>query len=248
MKGIYIIRNTATDMVYIGSSVDIQGRFRHHKSLLTRNKHQNKYLQHSWNKYGKESFEFSVLEETEDLINREQFWMDQYVDKYNFLSAFRKAGEFHHTEESKAKIGVAASKNRTGLKHSEETKEKIGKRCRGKSYEELYGKEKANKMKEIIRQRNLNRIYVKGRLASDETKSKMSESMKGKPQSEEKKKKCSDTKKGTKNPQYKEISKEVRSKIIELYVKYRYTRRRIALTINITQHIVKRVLVEEDIL
>jgi len=248
MKGIYIISNTTTDMVYIGSSVDIQGRFRHHKSLLSRNRHQNKHLQNSWNKYGKESFEFSILEETEDLIGREQYWMDQYENKCNFLSAYRRAGEFHHSEEAKIKIGQAASVHRLGSIHTLETRSKIGDRCRGKSYEELYGKEKAGEMREAIRQRNLNREYKTGFTRSQESKKKQSESMRGKSQSDEKKEKCRTSKIGNKNPQYKEIPNDIRMKIVSLYLEKHSSRRQIALTLGYTQHIISKVLKEEGIL
>jgi hypothetical protein len=38
--------------------------------------HRNKYLQAAWNKYGGEAFVFEILEFTNQLDEREQFWMD----------------------------------------------------------------------------------------------------------------------------------------------------------------------------
>ena len=54
---------------------------------------------------------------------------------------------YKHSEETKKKIGLKSSMK----KHTMETKEKIGRHSRGKTYEQLYGKEKADKLKEIRR-------------------------------------------------------------------------------------------------
>jgi group I intron endonuclease len=54
--GIYMIKNTLNNKVYIGSSNDIKDRVKHHFTALKFNKHQNKKLQRSYNKHGKENF------------------------------------------------------------------------------------------------------------------------------------------------------------------------------------------------
>ena len=58
--GIYSITNKINNKKYIGSSRDIEQRFRDHKYRLRINKHCNDYLQKSWNKYGEENFEFKI--------------------------------------------------------------------------------------------------------------------------------------------------------------------------------------------
>lgn len=86
MKGIYIIKCNQDEEVYIGSSVSIQTRWWHHKWLLNNSKHQNYKLQRAWNAYGDESFIFEVLEETDDIECREQFWVDYFWPKcYNII-------------------------------------------------------------------------------------------------------------------------------------------------------------------
>jgi hypothetical protein len=35
-------------------------------------------LQRAWNKYGEQSFTYEILEETDDVLNREQYWLDYY--------------------------------------------------------------------------------------------------------------------------------------------------------------------------
>lgn len=119
--GIYCIKNTINNLLYIGSSKNIKSRFYDHKSCLKANRHPNHYLQNSYNKYGKENFEFVILELVEDeknLIQKEQYYINFY------LSFDRKFG-FNLTkdiirrscsEETRKKISL---KNK-GRKHTEE--------------------------------------------------------------------------------------------------------------------------------
>lgn len=80
ISGIYIIRNIINNKVYIGSSVSINSRLSTHKNLLMNNKHFNKHLQSSYNKYGLNSFTFNILEITNvSIINeREEFNISLY--------------------------------------------------------------------------------------------------------------------------------------------------------------------------
>ena len=83
--GIYRIRNLINNKVYIGSTKNMKVRWAKHKALLRHNKHQNTHLQSAWNKYGEDAFVFEVIEEckTEDLISREQFFIDSLNPDYN---------------------------------------------------------------------------------------------------------------------------------------------------------------------
>src|SRR5271157_4148479 len=79
-SGIYKIINTSNGKFYIGSTKDTDKRWYDHKRELTLNIHINPKLQHSWNKYGKNAFTFSILEEVESdqikLFEREQHYLD----------------------------------------------------------------------------------------------------------------------------------------------------------------------------
>lgn len=81
-SGVYIIKNLVNGKVYIGSSIDIYNRWKTHKYGLKNNKHINQHLQNSWNKYGENNFDFSILEETSKLkttlIEKEQKYIDLY--------------------------------------------------------------------------------------------------------------------------------------------------------------------------
>lgn len=81
--GIYCIRNTVNDKVYIGKSKNIYKRIHQHLyDFKNQRKHENPHLLNSWNKYGKDVFEYFVLEfleEDEELVaQRELHWMDEY--------------------------------------------------------------------------------------------------------------------------------------------------------------------------
>lgn len=77
--GVYRILCLQTGKLYVGSSVDLRARWHHHRRSLRRGDHRNSYLQQAWNKYGEESFEFSVLQlaDAADRLKTEQAWMDK---------------------------------------------------------------------------------------------------------------------------------------------------------------------------
>jgi group I intron endonuclease len=146
--GIYQIRNKVNGKVYIGQSINLEQRKKHHFSLLCHNKHYSYHLQRAFNQYGESNFIFSILEEVKDplwLTVREQYWLDLKKASdpnygYNIAScaeAFFKGK--HHTEISKEKsrlsnLGKVAWNK--GLKTgplSEEHKQKIRIANKGKS-------------------------------------------------------------------------------------------------------------------
>jgi len=79
--GIYCIVNRTNNKRYVGSSIDVKNRFRQHRHCLKNNKHCNKHLQASWNKYGESNFSFrihSVLENSDNIIEDENYWINHY--------------------------------------------------------------------------------------------------------------------------------------------------------------------------
>lgn len=83
ITGIYCIENTVNHKKYIGQSVNIKERWRVHRKELYANKHDNDYLQKAWNKYGKESFSFYIVEEcTPEMLDEKEIY---YIDFYNTL-------------------------------------------------------------------------------------------------------------------------------------------------------------------
>jgi len=75
--GIYLIRNIRNGKVYIGSSLHMKNRWRDHRYDLKRNNHDSLHLQASWNKYGRDNFEFSIVElcPEDSLLDKESYWI-----------------------------------------------------------------------------------------------------------------------------------------------------------------------------
>ena len=78
IQGIYCIRCLPSTKLYIGSSINISNRVTQHKSTLKAGRHHNPQLQSDWLKYGGNNFTFSILEITESLTERENYWIDYY--------------------------------------------------------------------------------------------------------------------------------------------------------------------------
>ena len=62
MVGVYSIRNKINDCKYIGESINIFLRWQQHIEHLKQGTHVNYLLQEAWNQYGKNNFEFTLLE------------------------------------------------------------------------------------------------------------------------------------------------------------------------------------------
>lgn len=134
--GIYAIRCIldGKNTIYIGSSIHVITRMRHHKSALSRNKHDNPFLQSAYNKYGLSGFKFEIIEYTnaEHLDQQEQFWLDHFSKKgrvYNFglVSKSNWTGR-KHSSETKIKMSTARKKQippTLGIHPSQSTRDKI---------------------------------------------------------------------------------------------------------------------------
>lgn len=86
--GIYCIKNKLNHKLYIGKAKCIYKRIKAHITALnTKNKDENRHLINSWHKYGRDNFEYFVLEYLEPneqlLSERELYWQRFYkvIDK-----------------------------------------------------------------------------------------------------------------------------------------------------------------------
>lgn len=108
--GIYKIENLKNGKIYVGSSVNLESREYKHFWMLNRNEHDNEYLQHSYNKYGRDSFKFEIIEECDEnlLIEKENHYIDIYKSNtldYGYNLA--KVNEFRrntYNDEVKVKL------------------------------------------------------------------------------------------------------------------------------------------------
>jgi len=110
ISGIYKILCLANGRFYVGSSVDVHQRVNEHTSELSRRIHGNVRLQNSYNKYGPDAFEVSLLQAcSRDALRKvEQVWLDvtqAYDRKIGFnLSNNAFYGSYEVTDEIRKKI------------------------------------------------------------------------------------------------------------------------------------------------
>lgn len=131
--GVYQIRNLLNGKLYVGSVSHKKGfadRWSKHRTTLRHKKHFNQHLQCAWNKYGKEAFEFSILEEVmpKHCIEREQYYLDILNPEYNIRRCAKSNLGIKWTEESKQKL----SNSRRGMKFSQEHKDNLSKANAGR--------------------------------------------------------------------------------------------------------------------
>lgn len=83
-SGIYQIKNTINDKLYIGQTKNFSNRKRSHLKSLKNGTHYNRYLQRSYSKYGQDCFVFEIIErcEVEILNTRERYWIRKLQTEY----------------------------------------------------------------------------------------------------------------------------------------------------------------------
>lgn len=175
--GVYAIQNTVNGKVYVGSSKNIEVRWRNHRHQLNANRHHSRYLQRVWNLDGADAFIFKILIicSKENLILYERIGLSAWKHaNYNVSQVCGTRLGVPQSEETRKKIGEAVRNM------SDETRRKMGQAHVGLRHSE----ESKLKMSEI----------GKARVIPEETRQRMSESSKARvraPLSEETKLKIS---------------------------------------------------------
>lgn len=192
ITGIYKIENVTNGKIYIGSAVSMSKRWTLHKCLLSSNRHHSKHLQSSWNLCGEDKFIFSAVEicPKEDLIAREQYYIDTLNPEYNMCRVAGSPLGRKHTQESKDKMSrrvfsaehrAKISKAKLGHVPSPETIEKFRQRNIGKvrSQESRDKQSASNKGKKLSEEgkRNISKSLM-GHAVSEETRLKLSDAAK----------------------------------------------------------------------
>ena len=147
MIGIYGIHNLVNDKWYVGQSINIDLRWKHHRWALYNEYHYNTHLLYSWSKYGADKFQFVVLEECgcDELNAKEIYWIDKLhalTNGYNICEGGNSTRGCKWTDVTKQKF----AKNRLGelnpfygKHHSKEWKTTFSNRQRGVN-NHLYGR------------------------------------------------------------------------------------------------------------
>ncbi len=170
-SGVYAIVNKTNGKRYIGSSSDIQERWKRHVRLLDTGKHHSVHLQRAWDKYRKNCFDFIVLRycSSDELIRQEQAFLDFYRPEYNVSpTAGRTAGVVRSEEYIEKQ-----RKSQSGKVLSEETRRKIS--------EGMKGKKNSLGTKRIHSQSTIEKIRstLLGHFVSDETRKKIGNKNRG---------------------------------------------------------------------
>jgi len=146
--GIYRIINKVNGKCYIGKSKNIYKRIHQHiYDLKNSRKVENTYLQNSWNKYGRDTFDYEILEQLdfdETLVaQRELYWI-KFYDSINTGYNLRLDSETRMIchEKTRKKISNRLKKEWSEGKrdrHSDKLKESWKNRDR-KKQSELFSK------------------------------------------------------------------------------------------------------------
>lgn len=133
--GIYKIVNKSTGQCYVGQSQRVKKRLKEHFRLLRLNKHPNRHLQNSYNKYGPNNFYGSIeveCDSTDDLDHLEEMfisgsaWFDQPA-VYN-IADFAKAPMRGKTHSHEVRVRISAGRNATTFDYkSKEYRETLSK-------------------------------------------------------------------------------------------------------------------------
>lgn len=113
---VFQIRNSSNECVFVDSSVNYPAKFNRHKFQLNAGNHPVKQLQADWKEYGKNAFEFEVLEEyippentsanaDDDLEALKAIWLEKFLAEGTMLYNERKL-----TREER--LAMIAARNR----------------------------------------------------------------------------------------------------------------------------------------
>lgn len=207
--GIYRYTNIINGKRYIGQSVDIEGRYKHH-IRSSKEDIPKTLIDKAIAKYGLANFRFEILEycSKEELDEREIYWINYY---YTFL--LRKDGLGYGYNMSEG--GSFGSEPYNKGKHlSEEQKKKISISCsfyKGTLHSQ-YGRHKSDDTKQKLRNANL------GKKQSKETIEKRRKKLTGIVKSDEFKQRMSNDKKSRKPVWKNDLQKYVKEELFDDYI------------------------------
>lgn len=109
INGVYKITNIKNNKFYIGSCSSktfLYDRLKHHEQDLLKNRHCNKYLQRSFNKYSINDFYYEIIEicNPEECLLKEQYWIDLLNPHYNLCKNTGSSFGRECTPETRQKI------------------------------------------------------------------------------------------------------------------------------------------------
>lgn len=200
-SGIYKIIHKESGKYYVGSAVNFNKRWNAHKRDLIKNKHSNVYLQHAWNKYGNNSFEFIIVEYVDDVFGRHNNKLLNTEQKYLDLAKSDKSLNI----DSHYNICYDANSPNLGRKCSKETIDKISNLSKNRKVSKETKKLLSDLAKIRYKDKNERKKIsdsLKGHKLSNVTKEKIKLARKKQVFSQETRKLWSNNRTGVKNPSY----------------------------------------------
>ena len=199
--GIYLIHCIPNDTWYVGSAKNFKNRFCAHLGELFGGKHRNSHMQHSFNKYGKEAFQFIEYLRLGEYNKNEYFSEEnKVIEEFRqngrklFNIAKAEGGWTYATEKRKHEIAEKISnslKAANSILSDEERSEKYGKGKKGIPLTD-------------DRRATLSNFW-KGKEKSPETKKRMSEAQKGTAHTKENGRKVGKSNIGKKPPNMRRV-------------------------------------------
>lgn len=173
---VYSILNLINGKSYIGICKNFDKRVKEHKRKLNTQKHHNRYLQHSWNKYGETNFKFFIIFDNilrDELSKYEKLLIKLFKTNnsefgYNLTEGGDGISGYKHSQEyvdsmKKPRPELSGEKHPFfNQKHTEETK-KIISLCMSGENNGMYGKKHSVETKRKIseKMKTINRNKTK---------------------------------------------------------------------------------------
>ena len=104
-SGVYMITNTQTKHIYIGSASDINNRWLIHILELNCGRHANKRLQYDWDNIGQSCFAFEIIWKAPQECDRnesyemEQYYIDKHEPEYNIMKRVSLAKQNYNPKQ-----------------------------------------------------------------------------------------------------------------------------------------------------
>ena len=125
-SGIYRIYSKSENKNYIGKSINIEERRKMHLNELKKGKHHNKKLQKTFNKYGKDDFEFSILKEIDDYYEI-YYYESYYAEEFNTFNSGYNIGKLFKSQDIKDVLDNLQDLSKEWLSILKENSKRIGK-------------------------------------------------------------------------------------------------------------------------
>lgn len=154
-SGVYCWYNLLNGNYYIGSAIDLRNRINDYFQQSYFRDKSNLIIIRSILKYGLGNFSLIILEYSsqENLISREQYWLDLLNPEYNILEKAGSSLGYKHSLESIDKLSRLALRR----KHSDEVRQAMSKTRKGEGnsfYGRTHSEETRAKLREIALKRD----------------------------------------------------------------------------------------------